>query len=224
MPAINHLIGCRRRGNDLEIQVHDTGPGLSKDERRVIFTEFKRLAPKAKRADQIEGVGLGLAIVERAARLLGHPLDLRSAPDHGSVFSVSVPLSGPIETEVQRRDENRTDWAESRIVLVLSANEALSDQIIATLDRWGMAGINAATVDEAERSIAQLGMSPDAVLVDQASFPLEALSRIANLDSAMARKVILTDGSANQGQAEVIAGAVYLSQPMRPHRLRAALN
>ncbi len=145
-------------------------------------------------------------------------------PGQGSVFSVSVPLSGPVEAEVQRQDENRTDWAESRIVLVLSGNATLSEQIIATLDRWGMAGISATSPVEAERSIAQLGMTPDAVLVDQASFPLDDLGRINNLDPAPARQVILTDATGNTGQTEVIAGAVYLNQPMRPHRLRAALS
>src|SRR5690606_5151171 len=84
------VIGSRRRGNTLRIEVWDTGPGIAERERRAIFDEFRR-------GDQArgQGLGLGLAIAERTARLLGHPLRLRSWPGHGSVFSVSVPRAAP---------------------------------------------------------------------------------------------------------------------------------
>ena len=217
------LIGCRRRGNDLEIQIHDTGPGLTPDERRIIFTEFKRLAPKAKRSDKIEGVGLGLAIVERAARLLSHALEVRSTPGRGSVFSVVVPLCEPTEADTTQQIEDRADWAEAQIVLILSRDSSLCDQIIAKLDQWGMAGLCAASPEEAERDIAQLGMTPDAVLVDQPSFPLDAVSKIAGLTPA--RRVVLTEAHGSiSGADALLAGTVLLKQPLRPHRLRAALN
>lgn len=219
------LIGCRRRGDRLEIEVHDTGPGLTDAEREVIFTEFKRLPQKTRYADQVEGVGLGLAIVERASRLLEHPLDLRSRPGQGSVFSVSVPLCAPLPSGESATKPEEDDLAGDRIVLVLSADPSLGQQIMTRLDRWDMAGMLATSVEEAERHVAQLGMAPDAVLIDQAGLSAEQVAQAARLYPGSTRRVILADGSGTDEASDpLIAGDVYLRHPLRPHRLRAALS
>ncbi|MEI8154399.1 MAG: PAS-domain containing protein, partial [Hyphomicrobiales bacterium] len=84
------LVGCRRRGGNLRIDVYDTGIGIPLSKRRIIFQEFQRLDEGAKVA---RGLGLGLSIVERIGRVLKHQVDLRSMPQRGSRFSVEVPLS-----------------------------------------------------------------------------------------------------------------------------------
>ncbi|HVT35964.1 MAG TPA: PAS-domain containing protein, partial [Nevskiaceae bacterium] len=84
------LLGCRRApGGAVRIEVWDTGPGIAPERQREIFEEFRRL--EVRDAHGQRGLGLGLAIVERIARLLDHPLGLRSQPGRGSVFSVTVP-------------------------------------------------------------------------------------------------------------------------------------
>ncbi len=83
------LVGCRRRGGALWIEVYDTGRGIAETDRRRIFEEFVQLDRPDR--DRSQGIGLGLAIVERLARLLGHPVELRSAEGRGTVFSVQVP-------------------------------------------------------------------------------------------------------------------------------------
>lgn len=88
------LIGVRRRGGDARIDVIDTGAGIPDDKRSAIFREFERLSNAGD-----GGIGLGLAIVERTARLLDARVSLNSRPGHGSRFSVSLPLSAkPVET------------------------------------------------------------------------------------------------------------------------------
>lgn len=82
------VIGCRRRGDKLRIEVWDTGVGIPEDRQREIFEEFRRLEAGGRR-----GLGLGLAIVQRLCRLLGHRIELRSRPGRGSVFAVEVPLA-----------------------------------------------------------------------------------------------------------------------------------
>lgn len=84
------LLGCRRRGETLWIEVYDTGRGIAEPDRRRIFEEFVQLDRPDR--DRSEGIGLGLAIVDRLARLLGHPLAVRSVEGRGSVFAVGVPL------------------------------------------------------------------------------------------------------------------------------------
>ncbi|MFP5513600.1 MAG: ATP-binding protein [Alphaproteobacteria bacterium] len=85
------LVGCRSRGDRLWIEVYDTGRGIAEPDRQRIFEEFVQLDPPDR--DRSEGIGLGLAIVERLARLLEHPVMVRSVEGRGTVFSVGVPLA-----------------------------------------------------------------------------------------------------------------------------------
>ncbi|MFS4550907.1 PAS-domain containing protein [Comamonas resistens] len=84
------LIGCRRQGEQLRIEVHDQGPGIPESLQREIFEEFRRLG---EGHGDDRGAGLGLAIVERLGKLLGHEIGLRSQLGRGSVFWVCVPLA-----------------------------------------------------------------------------------------------------------------------------------
>ncbi len=85
------LLGCRRRGPNVEIQVLDTGMGIPPDQQDTIFDEFYQLNNPARNREK--GLGLGLAIVRRTASLLGHPMRLVSVQGRGSMFSVTVPAT-----------------------------------------------------------------------------------------------------------------------------------
>src|SRR5205085_11374469 len=100
-PKGHVLVGCRRRGGNLRIDVYDTGLGIPSSKRRVIFREFQRLDEGAKVA---RGLGLGLSIVERIGRVLDHKVNLRSAPGRGSRFSVDVPLSSEAPAQEPMRE------------------------------------------------------------------------------------------------------------------------
>jgi signal transduction histidine kinase/Na+/proline symporter len=82
------IIGVRRRSGMARIDVIDTGPGIPEDKQGLIFREFERLANASE-----GGIGLGLAIVDRTARLLDARISLRSASGKGSRFSVALPLA-----------------------------------------------------------------------------------------------------------------------------------
>jgi signal transduction histidine kinase len=81
------LVGCRRRGGQLVVEVHDTGIGIAAQAIPAAFQEFRQLDPAAS-----EGFGLGLSIVKGLAERLKHPIAVRSRPNAGSCFAVSVPL------------------------------------------------------------------------------------------------------------------------------------
>ncbi len=83
-------MGCRRRGDQVAIQVLDTGIGIPADKAQVVFDDFVRLDTPAERSGS-RGLGLGLGVVRRMAVLLEHPLALRSIPGKGSCFEVTVP-------------------------------------------------------------------------------------------------------------------------------------
>jgi two-component system, sensor histidine kinase len=84
--------GCRRRGGLVWIEVHDTGPGIPEADRARIFEEFIQLDRPDR--DRSQGIGLGLAIVDRLARLMGHPLSIRARKGGGTVFAVGMRAVG----------------------------------------------------------------------------------------------------------------------------------
>src|SRR6185436_2333710 len=90
------LLGCRREGDALRIEVKDNGPGIAADKQQMIFDEFVRLQPEDDRPRAERGLGLGLAIVDRIARMLDLPVRLASAPGAGSTFSVVVPQGSAV--------------------------------------------------------------------------------------------------------------------------------
>ena len=85
------LLGCRRHGAKLRIEIWDTGLGIPEGQLRAIFEEFHQIDNPARELNR--GLGLGLAIVQRLGNLLGHPVDVRSRPGSGSVFAIEVALA-----------------------------------------------------------------------------------------------------------------------------------
>ena len=85
------LVGCRRRGDDIRVEIWDTGIGIDRDQHERIFEEYYQVGNQAR--DRTQGLGLGLAVAERTAQLLGHDIEVRSEPGRGSVFSVTLPAA-----------------------------------------------------------------------------------------------------------------------------------
>jgi two-component system, OmpR family, phosphate regulon sensor histidine kinase PhoR len=85
-PGGRVLIGCRRKGREIRIDVYDTGIGIPEDQLPRIFESFTRLMP-----ERGKGLGIGLSIVRRALEVLGHRIEVRSAVGEGSIFSIYVP-------------------------------------------------------------------------------------------------------------------------------------
>ena len=148
------VLGMRRRGEDLELQVWDTGPGIPEHHMRQIFDEFHRYPQPFDWGEQ--GLGLGLSICQRISRLLGHDLGAHSVVDHGSMFSITVPRAARA-TAIAHEPKPALRAADSlaglRVLCVDNDHEIL-DGMRALLGRWGVEVITAATVDEALQKIA----------------------------------------------------------------------
>ncbi|PKG85619.1 hybrid sensor histidine kinase/response regulator [Colwellia sp. 75C3] len=85
------LLGCRRQGNELSIQVFDNGPGIPQDKHQQVFEQFTQLSNS--NAIGHKGLGLGLNIAQSLAKILNHPLNLKSQQGHGCLFSINVPVT-----------------------------------------------------------------------------------------------------------------------------------
>jgi signal transduction histidine kinase len=87
-PGGRILIGCRRKGPEIRIDVYDTGIGIPEHQLPRIFESFTRLAP-----ERSNGLGIGLSIVRRALEVLGHRIEVRSVVGEGSLFSIYAPAA-----------------------------------------------------------------------------------------------------------------------------------
>lgn len=167
------LLGCRRiagagGAEELRIEVKDNGPGIAADKQIIIFDEFVRLQPEDEAPREERGLGLGLAIVDRIARMLDLPVGLASAPGRGSTFSVIVPrvpavVAAPIAPPVPQ--PTLSIVAESFVLCI--DNEARVREAMATLlSGWGCRVAVAASHAEALEQVARAGRLPDLVLAD----------------------------------------------------------
>jgi len=222
------LIGCRRRGAELEICVYDTGPGIAPHQREHLYIEFSRLEQGSPWGET--GLGLGLSICDRLARLLNHELTLKSQPGHGSVFGVRVPrVVGARRPERVRLAAAVPDTAGLRDFKVLVVDNDLSilDAMQALLEQWGVEVFKAHRSSEALRLIG--GEVIDAVLADyhlgDGGNGLELIHRFAELRGAPCAAALITaDHTAELNRAARRAGVPLLHKPLRPAALRALLS
>lgn len=162
------LLGCRRVGEELRIEVKDNGPGIAVDKQAVIFDEFVRLHAEDDEPREERGLGLGLAIVERIARMLDLTVGLASAPGRGSTFSVIVPrVAAVVSAPLVPAAPQPTPAVEAESFVLCIDNEARVREAMATLlAGWGCRVATAATQAEALEEIARVARLPDLVLAD----------------------------------------------------------
>jgi len=213
------LLGCRRRGGEVEIEVWDTGPGIRAEEQSLIFEEFRRL----QRGGQ--GLGLGLSIAERIARLLGHALRLRSEPGRGTVFSIRVPKVDPVPQQ-RRAAPEAVEQPPSLCVLVVDNDPGVLRGMQALLEGWGCRVLAAATPSEAEH----FALHEDAQLwlldfhLDDNAIGLDVLSRLRALGQRRPCIFVTADQSEAVRAAIHAAGAHVLHKPLKPLALRSLMR
>jgi PAS domain S-box-containing protein len=221
------LIGCRRRRGRLVVEVWDTGPGIPAEKLDVIFEEFQRLG--GHDSDAPAGLGLGLAIVERIARMLDHPVAVRSWPGRGSVFSVSLPLgmaAPPVALPaLERRVPNTLS---GKVVLCIDNDPSVLAAMRTLLEDWSCVVLTAPDLAGALRDLNQSAIVPDLVLADHhleggetGIAALQALT--AHLGARLPAILITADYSETLRDAAQASGYSLLNKPLRPAALRALM-
>ncbi|MGY3436492.1 MULTISPECIES: PAS-domain containing protein [unclassified Marinovum] len=161
------LMGLRHRGDAVRIEVWDTGPGIAEENRDLIFAEFSRVNAPASAS---EGLGLGLAIVDRACAGLGHALDLRSEPGRGTVFSVTVPLASSAArapSSTSARVAPTRAKANGRMVFLVENDADMRRALTMALESAGADVIDVANAESALELLEELEITPDAMLIDE---------------------------------------------------------
>ncbi|TMU80757.1 response regulator [Pseudomonas fluorescens] len=220
------LLGVRRRGGELCLEVWDRGPGIPEDKQQVIFEEFKRLDSHQTRAEK--GLGLGLAIADGLCRVLGHTLRVRSWPGRGSVFSVSVPLARSQAVPASAAVELNGKLLSGAQVLCIDNEDSILIGMNSLLSRWGCQVWTARNREECA-ALLNDGVRPQVALVDyhldhgDTGTELMAWLR-THLGEPVPGVVISADGRPEMVAQVHAAGLDYLAKPVKPAALRALLS
>ncbi len=224
------LLGCRRRGGMISIEVWDTGLGIPDDEMEDVFQEFKQVGPPGKGRDK--GMGLGLAIVERIAKLLGHPVRVRSAVGRGSAFCVEAPvLEQSVEVEdlppVAADPVRKSDLSGVRVVAMDDDRHGLA-ALRELLRTWGCVVTPLKSVAEFEKWLASGAEPPDLFIADfHLGEGLDGIGVIERMRSRLSRSVpafiITSDRSPNLKTRVRKQGLRMLEKPIQPAKLRALM-
>lgn len=221
------VVGCRRRGENLRVDVCDTGPGIPEDQQEDIFGEYYRLATAGP---EHGGFGLGLAIVDRLGRLLNHEIGLASRPGRGSRFSVSLPLvaagHGAAEAPVSPRID---DPARGKLVVVIDDDPLVLEGMAGMLRSWGCRVVTANSGDAALAGVAAGPQPPALIIADyrlaSGATGIEVIERLrAESGAAIPAFLISGDTAPERLRHAREHGIDLLHKPVAPMRLRAMLN
>ena len=218
------LVVARPRPDRQLIQVRDTGRGIAEADQQDIFQEFKRLDAKASAA---EGLGLGLAIVERAASLLGHRLDLRSAPGLGSTFSVELASTRQGDHRLHAAAQvvpAAPDDIINMTALIVENDAEVTSALSQLLEQWGVDVLDVPSGEDAVTLLQETGVEPDLCLVDYrlgaGMDGLACLAAMAGMLPDTTAKCLMTaersDALTKQANRQ---GVALLNKPITPEML-----
>ncbi|CAJ1879229.1 Adaptive-response sensory-kinase SasA [Aeromonas hydrophila] len=226
-PGGRVLLGCRRLGDKVRIEVWDNGPGVPADKQEAIFDEFSRL--DHSRTAREQGLGLGLAIARGIALVLGHNLTLRSWPGAGSVFAITLNLATrPVATTQVAAPTQRDSQLEGIRVLCIDNESDILIAMHSLLGRWGCEVVCAQSLAQAEDLIAG-GFLPQLVLsdyhLDDGKTGLQALHMLRLAHGNDIGGIIISADRKSELQAQIREhGYGYISKPVKPLKLRALMN
>ncbi|NBN64256.1 PAS domain-containing hybrid sensor histidine kinase/response regulator [Pannonibacter tanglangensis] len=219
------LVGCRRHGGRVVVEVHDTGMGVPASKQKVIFQEFHRLDEGMRAA---KGLGLGLSIVERISRVLDHPVTLRSRLGKGSCFAVELPTAAAVPfTPVPVEPAPVPGQLDGMLVLAIDNEPNILDGMRRLLESWNCRAITAASDLEAADRIAELGQAPEVLLVDyhlDQGNGIDCVVRLRWKFGADIPAILITADRSRQVRGEAQErGIALLNKPVKPAALRAHL-
>ncbi len=218
------LLGCRRRGETLCIEVWDTGTGIAGSQLHAIFEEFYQLNNTAR--ERSKGLGLGLAIVKRLADMLGHTVKVRSIPNKGSVFGITVPmvaLEGPARRAVPDQPVPAPEVQSGKTIVIVEDDPAMREALELLFDAEHYR-IEAVAEGMAALDLISGGVRPDLIIADyNLPGPLngaQVVERLRETRGYRGHAIILTGDISTATLLDIARqGCRHLSKPVRAAEL-----
>lgn len=221
------LLAARRRGDQVRIEVRDTGRGIPADQIDAIFLEFNQL--DVERGSERKGVGLGLAIVDRIAKILDYHVEVRSEVGRGSVFHVDLPSAAlpRSSAQPQRPLPALGDPLPGCRVLVIDNESSILLSMAALLGHWGCEVLTARNENEALEVLKE--QPPAAILADyHLDDGVIGCDVAKKIRSHFQRRIPVAMITADRGdlcmRALQAEGVPLLNKPVKPNKLRAVLS
>ncbi|WP_127144899.1 ATP-binding response regulator [Pelagibacterium montanilacus] len=226
-PGGRVLVGCRRRGKEVRLDVLDTGIGIDRHQHQLIFAEFSRLEQGARIA---QGLGLGLSIVQRILKAIDHPLEIESVVGRGSRFSLTMPLIGRAEEPVAgpaTAPAQTLAQFTGLNVLCIDNERSILDAMAGLLENWGCEVRVAVSLKEISQASMLEGWVPDLVLMDyhlDQTSGLDAIEWLKQIVGGHLPAILVTaDRTQAVRQLAEARGTAVLSKPVKPGALRALI-
>lgn len=217
------LLGCRRRGDALRFEVWDTGIGIAADRLRQIFAEFHREGEASSLHRR--AWGLGLAIVDRIARVLTHPVTVRSRPGAGSVFAIEVPCAAP--GALARPDFEGDGGLAGLAVLAVDDDDDVLVGLTAILAGWGCRVSAHRSAASAAQAVESGAFLPRLLIVDHHlgdGWGPDLVMRLRGALGGVPAVVISADHRPEVAARIAALGLDLLRKPVRPAKLRALIE
>jgi len=221
------LVGCRRTGEHLRIQVHDTGIGMTAEQLEAVFEEYYQVANPTR--DRRKGLGLGLAIVDRIGRLLGHAVAARSTPGAGSVFEIEMPRAAAAVRPASEREAAPEGAPRQALIVLIDDEPDVLEALTLILDRIGHRVVAAQNARNAWQALQRLdGTTPDLIIADyrltDGEIGLDAIDWLRSSIGAPVPAVLLSGDVTPDRQLETEAhGLQLIAKPITPASLRRLL-
>jgi signal transduction histidine kinase len=221
------LVACRRRNDEVEIQVFDTGIGIESAQLPGIFLEFYQVGNAAR--DREQGLGLGLAIVQRTATLLGASVHVRSRPGHGSVFSIRLPLARPAANSCTGVLPEPASSSTRKTILVVDDDRDVLASMQTLLQTWGHMVVAAASIEQAVEAADAHGDALELVVTDfRLAHRVTGIDVVHAVSESIGRAIpaiiITGDTSADGINAASSSGYRVMHKPLDPLEMRALIE
>jgi CheY-like chemotaxis protein len=225
------VVGCRRRGDALRLEVWDSGIGIPDDKQQDIFSEFYQVTADGTGAGA-QGLGLGLAIVDRLCRLLDHPLTLASTPGKGSRFAITAPTALP-EAEplfaVPHPLQALLQPFSGKLIVVIDDDPLVLDGVGGLLRGWGATACPSMSSAEALDRLRELRQPPDLIICDYhlsqyGETGMVVIERLRRSFKATIPALLITGDVSVERKEEAEAGGYeILQKPVLPLTLRLTI-
>ncbi|WP_207477802.1 ATP-binding response regulator [Arenibaculum pallidiluteum] len=221
------LVGARRRGRYAEILVSDTGAGIPADKLDVIFEEFQRL--DGPLTDSVPGVGLGLAIVRKAAALMGTRIRVSSRPGRGSTFSLLVEIQPPPASLAAVPGAGGHEFAFPGVeVCVAMADDEARSAVTSSLRSWGARPLEARDIGSLMVTVSTRPAPPQLIVCDRqlalGEDGIEAIRVLRRYHGSVIPAVLMTGQDSVPSPRERPEAVVVLRMPAGPRDLGAAIE
>ena len=223
------VVVARSTPTHVHVEVWDTGVGIRATDLPRVFDEFFQVG----RGDRVraQGLGMGLAIVKRLARLMGHELTVSSRPGRGTMFRIAIAIGGlpEIQDVTAAADTLPMPLLQPRTVLILDDEESIREGLCLLLNEWGFDAIAAGSIAEAVRAVGRLETPPDLILSDlhlgdgpDGIAGIAAIRQQCGFD--VPAMLITGDTSHTEIRRATESGHQVLFKPVQPRKLYDALR